>query len=145
MSPLASRVAIIAAGGFFLVGLMCGAWKYRAIARSADARAPTYVDIAHRSALLYAFACVLIERFVALSRLDDMVETAAVIAQVSFFALAVLSYIAHGLLRDTDNQLARPHRLGGSTISAMAMSAFMHTLIAAEIGGFAVLFWGALA
>ena len=145
METLASRIAIGGAGGFFLVGMVCGAWKYHHITGSADARAPVYVDVAHRAALLYAFACVLIERFVALSQLDAAVETAAVLAQVSFYALAVLSYIVHGLLGDTDNQLAHPHRIGKGTVPAMAMSAFMWALIAGEIGGFGVLLWGSCA
>jgi len=38
-----------------------------------------------------------------------------------FFAAAVLGYVIHGALRDTDNQLARPHRLGTRTVSPAAV------------------------
>ena len=143
MDSLAARIAIFAAGAFFLVGLLTGVWKYRHIASSEDARAPVYVDTAHRASLLYAFACFLIERFVERSQLSAAIETAAVVAQVSFFALAVLSYLIHGALRDTDNQLARPHRLGKLTLPGVVMTGFMWALIAGEVGGFAVLFVGA--
>lgn len=141
---IARQIAIFAAGGFFLTGLLTGAWKYFEIARSAEARAPVYVDTAHRAALLYAFACLVIERFVVLSQLHPTVEMVAVLAQVTFFALAVLSYVVHGVLRDTDNQLARPHRLGRTEVPPAALTTFMVALMAGEIGGFAVLFWGAV-
>jgi hypothetical protein len=139
---LAQRIAILAAGGFFLAGLLLGAWKYLEIRRSPEARAPAYVDIAHRAALLYAFACLLIERFVGISQLDPSVELVAVLAQVTFFALAVGTYVVHGALRDTDNQLARPHRLGRGEVPSAAVTAFMVALMAGEIGGFSVLLWG---
>jgi len=144
MESLASKIAVLSAGVFFLVGLVCGAWKYLHISRSEDATAPVYVDIAHRAALMYAFACLLIERFVVLSKLGANIETAAVLAQVVFFALAVFAYIVHGLLRDTNNQLARPHRLGAATLPNAMMTTFMLALIAGEIGGFAVLLWGSV-
>jgi hypothetical protein len=141
---LAQQIAIFAAGGFFLAGLLLGAWKYLAIARSPEARAPVYVDTAHRAALLYAFACLLIERFVVLSQLDPTVELLAVLAQVTFFALAVGTYVVHGALQDTDNQLAKPHRLGRREVPPAAVTAFMVALMVAEIGGFGVLLWGAV-
>lgn len=140
---LAAQIAIGAAGAFFLAGLVFGAWKYVHIHTSPEARAPTYVDIAHRAALMYAFACLLNERFVELSDLPDSVETAAVLAQVVFFALAVLTYAIHGILRDTDNQLARPHRLGRHTLPSWSVTVFMVSLMIGEIGGFVVLLVGA--
>ncbi len=140
----ASRLAVIAAGSFFLVGLVSGAWKYQCIHKSEDATAPVYVDITHRASLLYAFACLLIERFVHLSSLSPRVETAAVFAQVLFFGLPVGTYVIHGLLRDTDNQLAKPHKLGKGTVPSSLVTGFMWALMAGEIGGFGVLFWGAL-
>lgn len=126
-----------------MAGLLFGAWKYIHIHTSDKAQAPVYVDIAHRAALMYAFACLIIERFVELSRLSETVETAAVLAQVVFFALAVLTYAIHGLLKDTDNQLERPHRLGAVHLPGWTIVAFMGALMVGEIGGFAVLFWGA--
>lgn len=69
----------------------------------------------------------------------------AAIALVAFFALAVLGYVVHGLLGDTDNQLRRPHQLGRGTISAGSMLAFMLALSAVELGGFTTIFAGFLA
>jgi hypothetical protein len=55
----ASTFCLASAGSFFFLGLVFGAWKYVCIARSEDAQAPPYVDIAHRAALLYSFGCAL--------------------------------------------------------------------------------------
>ncbi len=140
----AERLALLAAGWFFLVGLASGGWKYVAIARSDEAKAPVYVDIAHRASLLYAFACVLIERLSAVSQLDPRLEWFAVLAQVVFFGLAVGTYLIHGILDDTENQLQHPHRLGRATLPPIVIRGFMTALVCAEVGGFLVLFWGAL-
>ncbi|MCY1033340.1 hypothetical protein OV207_17940 [Corallococcus sp. BB11-1] len=141
---LAQKIAVFAAGGFFLAGLSFGVWKYAQIARSPKAQASAYVDIAHRAALMYAFACLVVERFVHLSALDATVELVAVVAQVGFFAFGLSTYVIHGLLRDTDNQFARPHKLGRAELPPALMVASMVALVAGELGGFAVLFWGAL-
>ena len=136
---LPQKVALLAAIGFFMVGLLTGVWKYIAIHRSPEAKAPTYVDICHRSSLLYAFACLLLERMVEVSQLPTDIELTALIATLTFFALAVSTYAIHGLLNDTDNQLQRPHRLGGITLPSWVTPAFMTALIIAEIGGSLVL------
>ena len=132
------------AGGFFLLGLLCGAWKYLHIRRGPEMRAPLYVDLAHRSALMYAFANVLLARFVDHSHWSDRANLAAAIVLQVFFAASVLGYVVHGALRDTDNQFRRPHRLGAATIPDAAMTAFMIALIGAEIAAFSVLFAGYL-
>ena len=122
----------------------CGAWKYLHIRRSPDVRAPLYVDLAHRSALMYAFANVLLSRFVEQSRWSNRVNlTAAVVLQI-FFASSVLAYVVHGALGDTDNQFRRPHRLGRATIPDGAMTGFMLALIGAEVAAFSVLLAGYL-
>ena len=142
---VAPTFCLASAGGFFLVGLLTGVWKYASIARSPGARAPYYVDTAHRASLLYAFACALLGQLAAASAWRDRVNLAASVVTIAFFAAAVLGYVVHGVLRDTDNQLAVPHRLGSRTIPVGAMRAFMIVLAAAEIVGFAVVFAGFLA
>ncbi|NTX51456.1 hypothetical protein HUA74_23765 [Myxococcus sp. CA051A] len=141
---LAQKIAAFSAGGFLLAGLLFGVWKYLQISQSPKAQASPYVDIAHRAALLYSFACLVVERFVVLSALDDTIELIAVIAQIGFFAVGVSTYVIHGLLKDTDNQFERPHRLGRAVVPPAVMVASMVALIAGELGGFAVLFWGAV-
>ena len=138
-------IARISCGAFFFAGLVTGIWKYRKIATSPDAAAPVYVDICHRAALMYSFACLVLAEFARLSAWSDPINRLAVAGPVLFFALAVLSYAVHGILADTDNQLARPHRVGKrGSVHPAAMSAFIYALAVFEIGGFAMLFAGYL-
>ena len=131
----AYQIAIIAAGIFFLNGLITGVWKYHQIAASEDGKAHPYVDIAHRTSLLYSFAAILIATFVEISQLSNTVEAIATLLLVTYFSLAILSYMIQGFLRKTDNQL---RHISAST------KWFMWSLIAAEIGGFVILFYGVL-
>ena len=141
----AANLALWGCGLFFLAGLLTGVWKYWQIAQSDKSRAHYYVDVAHRASLMYAFACLVLERFAALSVWSNAVNTAAVLASMLFFALAVGSYILHGWLQDTRNQLQPPHRLGNGSLPAGFMVTFMVLLIVAEVGGFMVLFAGFMA
>jgi hypothetical protein len=138
-------LALFASGIFFLVGLLCGVWKYAQMWQRPGALAHPYVDIAHRAALLYAFACLLLERMVERSRLPEGWQWAALSVQLTFFVLALLTYVIHGWLKDCENQLARPHRLGRWMVPRLAIFIFMISLIVGEIGGFVVLFYGAIA
>lgn len=135
---LAAILALFASGGFLLTGLVTGVWKYRYMMGSDEGTAPTYVNIAHRAALLYSFASIVIYEFVRLSPFSVPVNLIAVVAPVTFFAIAVGSYIAHGVIGDTDNQF----RDSGMITPAM-LRGVMWALIVAEIGGFLVLFIGA--
>lgn len=143
MEP-ALKLAIVSSGLFFLAGLLTGVWKYVCIARSNNAQAPVYVDICHRAALMYSFACLVLVQFVELSVWSTWVNFWATLAPIVFFANAVLAYAVHGWLRDTDNQLLQPHMLGRFTLPNAAMKGFMWMLAAAEIGGFVVLLAGAM-
>lgn len=138
----AEKLALLSAGIFFLNGLLTGVWKYQQIRTSPNAQAHPYVDIAHRTSLLYAFAALLLQKFVEVSDLPDAVELGAVAAQVLFFAAAIASYMVHGFLQDTDNQLRRPHTLGRSRLPGGVISGFMWALVLAEVGGFVTLLYG---
>ncbi len=140
----AERFALLSAGVFLLTGMLAGIWKYWHMARSASASAPVYVDICHRTALLYAFACLVLQQLALNSSLSPIVNLAAVVIPIVFFALAVLSYAIHGVLQDTDNQLRKPHVLGSRTLSPWLLRGFMLLLIVGEIGGTSVLIAGNL-
>ena len=143
MEP-AVKLALVACGLFFLTGLLTGIWKYVWIARTPDARAPVYVDICHRTALMYSFACLVLAKFAELSAWPAFVDFWATLLPILFFAGAVLSYGIHGWLRDTDNQMQRPHRLGSTHVPDSLVAGAMWALVAAEVGGFGVLLVGAL-
>jgi hypothetical protein len=97
--------------------------------------APAYVDIAHRAALLYAFASLVLLKFVELSPFPAWVNAIAATAPLLFFALAVIRYMTLGLSNETDNQYKVP---------SDAARVVMAGLITAELGGFGTLFLGFL-
>lgn len=140
----AESVAIVSAGVFFLIGLITGIWKYRQIMASDNAQAHPYVDICHRASLLYAFAAILLAKFVEVSQLPGTLELVAVSAVLVYFASAIFIYFIHGLLQDTDNQLKPPFHIGKANISPGLISLHMWMLIAAEVIGFLILFYGVL-
>lgn len=140
----AETLCLLAAGLFFLNGLLSGVWKYVCMARSENAIAPVYVDTAHRSSLMYAFSALLLREFVPYSPLSEAATLVAAGLPLLFFALAIATYMVHGALRDTDNQFRRPHVLGRARVPGIAVHGFMWALIVGEIGGFSVLLWGFL-
>jgi hypothetical protein len=131
-----TRLTLLAAGVIFLLALALGVWKYRQMAISENHLAHPYVDIAHRAALLYSFATLLIAVFVELSGWPTWVNLTAAMVVVLFFVIAIVTYMGHGMKRDTTNQFANP---------AAGVHAGMFALIGAEIGGFAVLLAGFVA
>lgn len=139
----AVALAFLASGVFLLVGLLTGVWKYLAIMSSEKARAPYYVDIAHRAALLYACSSLILAMLAYFSVWSVAVNFWAVMLNVIYFALAIGTYVIHGLLKDTDNQLRRPHRLGKMSLPSFLIQGFMWSLIIAEVGGTVVLLVGA--
>lgn len=128
-----TNAVLLAAGLIFLWALLLGVWKYRQMATSENHLAHPYVDTAHRAALLYSFATLLIAVFVELSSFSETVNAVAAFAAIFFFVAAIASYSYHGAKRDTDNQLAEP---------VAGVHVFMWLLIVAEIGGFGVLLAG---
>lgn len=118
-----------------MTGLIVGVWKYWRILNSADHRAPVYVDIAHRAALLYSFAALVMMKLVEYSPYSETVQLLATAVPIFFFAAAVASYIWHGLAfsKDTDNQFAERN---------FATTWGMVALIVGEVGGISVLVWG---
>jgi hypothetical protein len=141
--PDAERLALLGSGVYFLTGLLTGIWKYRGIMSSPAGQAHPYVDIVHRAALMYAFASLVVWKFAELSTLGGTVELWAVIALEGYFGIAIGTYLVHAVLKDTDNQLRAPFRLGTAAIPRPMIEALMWSLIAAEVGGFLVLFYGA--
>lgn len=130
-----TKVVLLAAALMFLWALLLGVLKFRQMDASEEGLAHPYTDIAHRAALLYSFALLLIATFVELSGWGVLVNLLAAGALAFYFYAAVCGYMVHGLKRDTDNQFRRPVR---------GLEAFMATLIVAEIGGWLVLIAGFL-
>lgn len=126
-------LATTACGVFFLTALLTGVWKWRAMLAAPDHLAPHYVDTAHRAALLYSFACLVLIHFLELSPLPEAVNVAAAALPLFFFAVAIATYVQLGYRDTTDNAFERRE---------FATTTGTGLLAAAEIAGFSVLFAG---
>ena len=141
---IATQWAIVFSGIFLWVGMLTGVWKYYQIRHTERARAHYYVDIAHRSSLLYAAASLILAALSHFTVLSHLVALLCVLANLFFFTFAILSYILHGLLQDTTNQFKQPHQIATRTLPSWCMSLAMLLLIVAELGGTSVLLLGAI-
>jgi hypothetical protein len=130
-----TKAVLLAAGLIFLWALLLGVWKYRQMAASPDGLAHPYVDVAHRAALLYSFATLLLATFVELSGFSEAVNLIAAFAVIAFFVAAIAAYTTHGIKRDTENQFREGEGPPG-------LHPFMWALIVVEIAGFSVLLAG---
>ncbi|HEX8688695.1 MAG TPA: hypothetical protein VF729_00465 [Solirubrobacterales bacterium] len=128
-----TKAVLLAAALMFLWALLLGVWKYRQIVESEESAAHPYVDIAHRAALLYSFALLLVATFVELSGWSSLVNLLAAGAMTFYFYAAVAGYVWHGWRRDTDNQFRDP---------IPGLHGFMVALMVTEIGGWLVLIAG---
>ena len=86
-------LAIIFSGVFLWVGMLTGVWKYYQIRHSEQARAHYYVDIAHRSSLLYAPASLIIAVLAYFSVWSEGVNLILVLINLFFFSFSILSYV----------------------------------------------------
>lgn len=141
---VASKLTLVASGIFFLTGLLTGVWKFISMVRSEKHEAPRYVSVAHQASLLYAFASLVLLKFLEFSPYTETTNLLAVAFPLFFFALAIATYIAHGILRDTDNQFQKPYRLGRILIPPPLFHLFVWLLIISETGGFLILLVGFL-
>lgn len=132
---LAEKIALTAAGAFLLSGMLTGVWKYAKIMSSADHRAPVYVDIAHRTSFFYSFASLVLAKLIEFSPFTVSVRAAIVAVPIVFFAITVLGYIREGILDRTENMFEE---------RSFVTTTFMYLLIAGEIGGFLLIFGGAV-
>ena len=130
---LDTKVIVLVAGFLLLWALGLGVVKYHQMATSADGTAHRYVDIAHRAALMYSFAALVLAVLAQFSAWSVAVDLIAASVVLSFFVAAVVSYTVHGFRRDTENQFVDP--VPGTHL-------FMMSLIVGEIGGTAVLVAG---
>ncbi|WP_280435774.1 hypothetical protein [Nocardia carnea] len=131
-----TRFTLVVTGLIFLSALVLGTWKYHGIRTSPDGAAHVYVDIAHRAALMYAFAGLLLATFTELSGWPTAVNLVAAAIVLAFFVGAIATYAWHGYRRDTTNQFRGD--IGGQLRGTMI------ALVVGEIGGFLVLFSGFL-
>ena len=141
---LAVQIGIVFAGFFLWVGMLTGVWKYYQIRHSAAARAHYYVDIAHRSSLLYAPASLILAVLAYFSVWSNSINLICVVLNIIFFSFSIGAYIVHGFLKDTTNQFKTPHQLGKTKVPTWMMTMAMLALIVVEVGATLVLLFGTI-
>ncbi|WP_313564201.1 hypothetical protein [Acinetobacter sp.] len=142
---LAVKIAVIFSGIFLWIGMLTGVWKYWQIRQSPQSRAHYYVDIAHRSSLLYAPSTLILAVLAYCSVLSSAVNLICVLINILFFSFSIGAYVLHGFLQDTTNQFKQPHQLGKFHLPESLMTLAMLGLIIAELGGTGILLYGAFA
>lgn len=131
---------LLLAGYHLMVGLVLGVVKYYQIHNSPSFTAHPYISTAHRASLMYGFASFQLAGTALLSSWSETTNVYATAATQFFFVQAVLMYTAHGLLKDTTNQLKIPHKLGEKwVVPPFLFKGFMASLISAEVIGCGVL------
>lgn len=140
----AVQLTIVFSGVFLWIGMLTGVWKYWQIRRSELSRAHYYVDIAHRSSLLYAAATLILAVLSYFTVLNEGIALWCVLANILFFSFSILVYIIHGFLQDTTNQFKKPHRLGHFSLPTWLMTFMMIGLIVTELLATAILVMGTI-
>jgi hypothetical protein len=128
-----TRLALLASGITLLVAMVLGAWKYHGILTTPEHRAHIYVDVAHRAALLYAFALTTIAALIEFSAWSTRAHIVALGVLVFFFWAAIGSYVVHGFRKDTENQFDP---------ADVPTQVYMIALVVGEIGATAFLLAG---
>ncbi len=131
----AVKISLAAAGLYLLAGMLISVVKYRLTMRSAEHRAPVYIDIAHRAAFLYSFAALVVAQLLEHNFFTNAVLLPATLAVLTFFSLTILGYLLTGLKNETENLFSERNFL---------TTWFMYALIVTEISGFVIIFAGFL-
>ncbi len=129
----AVKISLAASGLYLLLGMLFGVVKYAKTMRSAEHRAPVYIDIAHRAAFMYSFAALVMAKLLEYSPYTERVQLGALGLVLLFFTLTIFGYFAEGLRDRTDNMFRERN---------FTTTWYMYLLIAGEIGGLAVILWG---
>jgi hypothetical protein len=130
---LAVKISLLASGLFILAGMLSGIVKYQKIMSSPTHSAPVYIDIAHRSAFIYGFACLVISRLLEYSPYSTTTQLVATGGVLFFFVSTVLGYFITGLRNNTDNLFQQRN---------FVTTWGMYLLILGEIGGLGIILWG---
>ena len=130
---ISTKISILFAGVFLLAGMLTGVWKYVKIMQSTERQAPVYVDIAHRNALMFSFASVVIAKLVEYSPLSTAWQIVIIAVPFFFFVMTSVGQITEGVKDRTDNIFKKPDPI---------RNIFMYGLVAGEIGSVAALVGG---
>lgn len=130
---LAVKISLLSSGLFLLSGMLIGIVKHQQMLKSADHMASAYIDIAHRAALLYSFAMLVIAKLLEYSPYSEIVQLAAMATVLTFLSVTIVGYFVTGIMNKTDNLFRRRD---------FRTTWYVYMLTVGEIGGLAVIIWG---
>ncbi len=96
------KILILFAGVFLLVGMLTGVWKYATIMKSEASKSSMYVDIAHRNALLFSFACLVMAKLMEFNPFSSAIQLTIVLIPLFYFSLTTINQIKEGLAGRTE-------------------------------------------
>lgn len=132
MNP-AVKLSLLSSGIFLLLGMLIGILKYQRMLSTPEHMAPVYINIAHRAALLYSFAMLVVAALLEHGNGSLKLQLGATLSLLLFLSLTVIGYLAHGLSNKTDNMFRERNWI---------TTWYMYLLIVGEIGGLSIILWG---
>ena len=130
---LAVKISILFAGLYLLVGMLTGVWKYAAIMKSENHKSSMYIDIAHRNALLFSFACLVIAKLMEFSPFSPVIQLVITLIPLFYFSLTTINQIKEGFSGRTETIFKERN---------FSTTWFMYGLIAGEIGSISLMVIG---
>lgn len=127
------KIALLFSGIFLLVGMLTGVWKYRLIMKSENHKAPIYVDIAHRNALLFSFACLVIAKLMEFSPFSPTIQLVITLIPLFYFALTTINQVKEGALNRKETIFNQRN---------FSTTWFMYGLIIGEVGAISLMVFG---
>jgi hypothetical protein len=99
---MAVKISVLFAGLYLLIGMLTGVWKYAAIMKSENHKSSMYIDIAHRNALLFSFACLVIAKLMESSPFSLTMQIVITAIPLFYFSLTTINQIKQGFLGRTE-------------------------------------------
>jgi hypothetical protein len=130
---LAIKMTLAASGIFLLVGMIGGILKYLGIMKSPEHRAPAYIDVFHRAALMYSFTALIMAELLRFSPYSERVQLVISGVPLLFFVISIGEYFILGLENKITNQFKEKNF---NTTWGMLI------LIIGELGGVGAIVWG---
>ncbi|MBX7171702.1 MAG: hypothetical protein K1X72_12150 [Pyrinomonadaceae bacterium] len=127
------KLAILFSGLFLLIGMLTGVWKYTTIMKSEHAKSSMYVDIAHRNALLFSFACVVIAKLMEFSPFSMTIQIIITAIPLFYFSLTTINQIKEGFAGRTETIFKERN---------FSTTWFTYGLIVGEIGAISLMIIG---
>jgi hypothetical protein len=127
------KLSILFAGLFLLIGMLTGVWKYAAIMKSENHKSSMYIDIAHRNALLFSFACIVIAKLMEFSPFSPTMQMVITLIPLFYFSLTTTNQTKQGILGRTETIFKERN---------FSTTWFTYGLIVGEIGSISLMIIG---